>query len=52
MHQLRPYQEEALSALMDYWQAGGDHPLVVLATGTGKSLVQAKLAKQLIEEFG
>lgn len=51
MLSLRPYQSEALAALKDYWQAGGEHPLVVMATGTGKSLVQASLAKGFCEEF-
>jgi DNA repair protein RadD len=51
VHEPRPYQVEAEQALLDYWQAGGEHPLVVMATGTGKSLVQARLAKRLIEEF-
>lgn len=51
MHKLRPYQKEALDALKAYWAEGGEHPLVVMATGTGKSLVQASLAKGLTEEF-
>lgn len=51
MLSLRPYQERALTAIRDYWQAGGEHPLVVMATGVGKSLVQATLAKTMIEEF-
>jgi DNA repair protein RadD len=49
--QLRPYQEEALSATMDYWQQGGVHPLVVMATGTGKSLTEAMLAVRLIADY-
>lgn len=51
MLELRPYQQEAIDKLLEYWQGGGEHPLVVMATGTGKSLVQAKLVKTLIEEF-
>lgn len=50
MLELRPYQTECLAALKDYWQAGGEHPLAVLATGTGKSLVQARLCKDFIDE--
>lgn len=51
MLDLRPYQEQAIAAIKDYWQAGGEHGLITLATGTGKSLVQATLAKTMIEEF-
>lgn len=51
MHKLRPYQQEALDALKSYWAEGGEHPLVVLATGTGKSLVQARLCKDYIDEY-
>lgn len=49
--QLRPYQEAALEATFDYWRDGGDHPLVVMATGTGKSLVQASLADRLTTQY-
>ncbi len=51
MLELRPYQNEALEVLKSYWNEGGEHPLCVLATGTGKSLVQARLCKDFIEEF-
>jgi DNA repair protein RadD len=48
---LRPYQSESIAAIRDYWNEGGEHGILVLATGTGKSLVQATIAKDLIEEF-
>jgi DNA repair protein RadD len=51
MLELRPYQTDALAALYKYWDNGGEHPLVVMATGTGKSLVQGTLAQQLIEGY-
>ena len=51
MLEARPYQNECHDALIDYWQAGGEHPLVVLATGTGKSFVQARLAKYFVEQY-
>ena len=44
---LRPYQVEAIQALDAYWEAGGGHPLAVLATATGKSLLIAKLIADL-----
>src|SRR6516162_4911142 len=49
MFQLRPYQREALDALEAYWQNGGGHPLVAMATATGKSLVIAWLIRDLMQ---
>lgn len=49
--ELRPYQQEALDAIFDYWRRGGGNPLVDLATGTGKSVVIAKLVRQVVEQF-
>jgi DNA repair protein RadD len=40
---LRPYQQDALKALDSYWDAGGGDPLLALATGTGKSVLIAKM---------
>ncbi|WP_309086413.1 DEAD/DEAH box helicase family protein [Chelativorans sp.] len=51
MIQLRPYQSEAIQAVLDFWQTGGGNPLVDLATGTGKSLVIAELTKGLLNTF-
>lgn len=51
MLQLRPYQEEALDAVFKYWDKGGENPLIELATGTGKSLLQAKMAERLITDY-
>lgn len=48
---LRPYQQEAIDAVFAYWQAGGGNPLVDLATGLGKSVVIAKLTRDLIEAY-
>lgn len=48
---LRPYQKDALAATFQYWNQGGDNPLVVMATGTGKSLVQASMAQTLIADY-
>lgn len=44
--QLRPYQTEAVQAVLDYWaeDRGRYTPVVVLPTGTGKSTVIAQLA--------
>lgn len=51
MISLRPYQQEAIDAILNYWQAGGGNPLVDLATGTGKSLVIAKLTQDLLRDY-
>src|SRR6516162_4769341 len=49
MFQLRPYQRQALDALDAYWHNGGGHPLVAMATATGKSLVIAWLIRDLMQ---
>jgi superfamily II DNA or RNA helicase len=46
---LRPYQEEAISSIIDYWAGGGGNPLCDMATGTGKSVVISTLVRRLIE---
>jgi DNA repair protein RadD len=48
---LRYYQDEANAATFEYWKANGGNPLVELATGTGKSLVQSALCKQILEKW-
>lgn len=48
---LRPYQQGAIDAILDFWQTGGGNPLVDLATGTGKSLVISKLTQDLLSTF-
>ncbi|MBX9760660.1 MAG: DEAD/DEAH box helicase [Beijerinckiaceae bacterium] len=44
---LRPYQQEAIDATMEYWTGNGGNPLVEMATGTGKSAVIAALVQEL-----
>jgi DNA repair protein RadD len=51
MLSLRPYQQEALDAIFDYWSEGGGSPLVDLATGLGKSVVIAELTRMLVETY-
>jgi DNA repair protein RadD len=48
---LRPYQQEALDTLDAYWHDGGGHPLVSMATATGKSLVIAWLIRDCRERY-
>jgi DNA repair protein RadD len=51
MISLRPYQIEARDAILAYWAAGGQNPLVDLATGTGKSLLIASLIQTLLGDY-
>lgn len=45
---LRPYQHQAVAAILNYFQAGGrGNPLVGMPTGTGKSLVIAELCRTI-----
>lgn len=48
---LRPYQEEAIAAVFDYWADADGSPLIDLATGTGKSLVMAELMRSLCADY-
>lgn len=49
--QLRPYQQESIDALFDYWAAGKGNGLLVLPTGAGKSLVLAELSRRLLKDY-
>lgn len=49
--QLRPYQEQAIEALFEYWAAEDGNPLIDLATGTGKSLIMAKIVERLVSDY-
>lgn len=46
---LRPYQEHALSGLWDWFQQSTGNPLVVLPTGSGKSLVIAEWCRFVLD---
>jgi len=48
MMALRYYQREAVDAVFDYWKAEAGHPLLDMATGTGKSMTLATLFHELI----
>lgn len=50
---LRPYQEDAINGLYDYWASGrGNDPLIVAPTGAGKSLILAKLVEDALGYTG
>ena len=46
---LRYYQEEAIDAALHWFKTQDTHPLIVLPTGAGKTVVFANLIKQLFE---
>ena len=46
--QLRPYQRAAIDAIYDYFAAATGHPLLVLPTASGKSLVAAAFIQEVL----
>lgn len=48
---LRRPQELAVHAVLNHWMTGGGNPLVSMCVGSGKSYVQAALAKELIDRW-
>lgn len=51
MIDLRPYQREAVDAVLGYWAGGGDNPLAEAATGTGKSVMVAVLIREILTRW-
>lgn len=49
--QLRPYQEEARQAVHERWEED-QHTLLVLPTGTGKTITFAKIAEDIVAQGG
>ncbi len=49
---LRPYQQEAVEAVYEHLRTKDTNPCVVLPTGTGKSLVLAKIASDAVTLWG
>lgn len=45
---LRPYQEEAKSAVFSEWEKGNSKTLLVLPTGCGKTIVFAKITEDCV----
>lgn len=45
---LRPYQQEAKTAVFEQWKQGNKKTLLVLPTGTGKTIVFAKIAEDCV----
>lgn len=49
MVELRPYQQEAVSAVRGEWREGRRSTLLVMATGTGKTTVFGEVARRSVE---
>jgi DNA repair protein RadD len=49
--QLRPYQRAAIDAIYDYFAAATGHPLLVLPTASGKSLVAAAFIQEVLAQW-
>lgn len=47
--ELRPYQREAVDAIYSYFSANDGNPLIVMPTGTGKSVVLATFLREAVE---
>ena len=54
MLKLRPYQQEAVDAVFNWFEGEGHNanPLIVLPTGTGKSLVLSEICRRSMAEYG
>lgn len=50
--ELRPYQIEAAKAVRAEWQKGHNKTLLVLPTGTGKTIVFCRIAEDIVREGG
>lgn len=46
--QLRPYQQEAMNAVLSQWEDGVQKTLLVLPTGCGKTVVFVKIAEECV----
>lgn len=49
---LRYYQRESIDATFSYWQDNDGHPLIDLATGTGKAMVNGVLMQEIRAGWG
>ena len=52
MMRLRPYQDEAVAAVEREWESGRRRTLLVLPTGTGKTVVFARIVERVADRGG
>jgi DNA repair protein RadD len=48
---LRPYQTESIESTLRYMAENDGNPLIVLPTGTGKSVVIAEFCRQILQQW-
>ena len=48
---LRPYQSESIDATLRFFAEDTGNPLIVLPTGTGKSVVIAEFCRQVLGQW-
>ena len=48
--ELRPYQEAAVNSILGEWDQGHQHTLLVLPTGTGKTVVFSKVVEKEVSK--
>lgn len=48
---IRPYQSEAIAAVEQQWESGNRRSLLVLPTGTGKTIVFCKLIQREVQKW-
>lgn len=52
MFKLRDYQKQAVSAVENEWDSGVKNTLLVQSTGTGKTIVMAAIARDIVDDGG
>jgi superfamily II DNA or RNA helicase len=50
--ELRPYQQQAMAAVFSEWETGRQRTLLVLPTGTGKTIVFCRLTEEVVRRGG
>ena len=48
--EMRPYQAAARDAILEQWREGVDRTLLILPTGTGKTIVFSKVIEEYIRK--
>ena len=49
--QLRPYQRAAFDAIYEYFSRKAGHPVLILPTASGKSLVMAAFIQEVLAQW-
>lgn len=49
--ELRPYQEDAINSIFEYFKVKSGNPVLALPTGTGKSIIIAKFIERVLKQW-